>query len=450
MNSAEKAGIALIKKVVKLSPQQEAMVVNAWWLFIDKILRMGVGLVINVQITNYIGTAGNGLFNYAVMFVGMFYPLVTLGMDTIVVKELVNHPERKETILGTDLLLRLSGGLFCFLLAPLILWYLRPNEFTLLNMVLLQLSTIFFLAFDVIELYYQSYIKSKYTVYARNAGFIISAVYKVVLLIHGATLPWFAAALTLETFLGVVLQYYFFYRQGHNVLQWKWDWTLAKKLLKQGYPLMLSGFVVLIYMRIDVVMIGQLAGDVEAGIYSAAFRISEISFFVTMIIIKSVIPSLVRSFHSDKELYLKQYQRLYDILIWFTIFAGAGLALGSHFIVSLLYKPEFAAAANILVVHAWCGIFVAISTASSYHFTYENQARITLFKTGVGATTNVILNLWLIPRIGGMGAAWATIIAYFIVAVLANLPFAVGRPMALMIVKSLNPISAYKRIKASA
>jgi PST family polysaccharide transporter len=164
MNSAERAGFTLLRKFTKVSPQQEAMIANAWWLFLDKILRMGVGLVINVQITNYIGTAGNGLFNYAVMFVGMFYPLVTLGMDTIVVRELVNHPENKETILGTDLILRLCGGAFCFVLSPLLLWFLRPGEISLFYMVLLQLSTIFFLAFDVIELYYQSYIKSKYTV----------------------------------------------------------------------------------------------------------------------------------------------------------------------------------------------------------------------------------------------------------------------------------------------
>jgi PST family polysaccharide transporter len=425
------------------------MIANAWWLFLDKILRMGVGLVINVQLTNYIGTAGNGLFNYAVMFVGMFYPLVTLGMDTIVVRELVNHPENKETILGTDLILRLCGGAFCFVVSPLLLWFLRPGEISLFYMVLLQLSTIFFLAFDVIELYYQSYIKSKYTVYARNTGFIISAVYKIVLLVQGATLPWFAAALTLETFLGVVLQYYFFAKQGHRVFTWKWDWTLGKKLLREGYPLMLSGFVVLIYMRIDVVMIGQIAGDAEAGIYAAAFRISEIWFFIPYAIINSVIPSLVRSFQTDKALYFRQYQRLYDLLIWFSIIMGIGLALGSHFIIALLYKPEFAAAANILIVHVWCGLFVAINTASSYHFTYEKQTRITLFKTGIGAATNVALNLLLIPKIGGIGAAWATIISYFIVALPSNYPFAAGRPMARLFVNSLNPFAAWQRIKTT-
>jgi len=450
MNQAEKAGFALLRKFIKVSPQQEAMIANAWWLFLDKILRMGVGLAINVQITNYIGAKGNGLFNYAIMFVGMFYPLVTLGMDSIVVRELINHPEKKESILGTDLILRLAGGAFCFVLAPLLLWYLRPGEFTLLNMVLLQLSTIFFLAFDVIELYYQSYIKSKYTVYARNTGFFISALYKIVLLVQGATLPWFAAALTLETFLGVVLQYYFFYRQGHNVFQWKWDWELGKRLLKEGYPLMLSGFVILIYMRIDVIMIGQIANDAEAGVYAAAFRVSEIWFFIPYAIINSVVPSLVRSFQQDKSLYYRQYQRLFDLLIWFSIIMGLGLALGSNFIIGLLYKPEFAAAGPILMVHVWCGLFVAINAASGFHFTYEKQTTITLFKTGIGAATNIGLNLWLIPMVGGIGAAWATIISYAIVALPANMPFKAGRPLTYMFFKSLQPIEAWKRIKAKA
>lgn len=445
MNQAEQWAVSWVKRLVPLSPKQELMLVNSFWLMLDKFLRMGVGLLVNVQITNYIGPSGNGLFNYAVMYVGMFYPLISLGMDTVVVRDLVHNPDNKDAILGTDVRLRLMGAVASMVIGPLLLWYLRPGQMDLMLMAVLQLLTLVFYAADVLELHYQSTVKSKYTVYARNFGFGIATAYKIALLVFGASLPWFVLALTLETGIGVILQYWFYRKQGFSWKLWQYNHTLAKSLLREGLPLMLSGFVILIYTRIDVLMIGQMVSDSEAGIYAAAFRISEIWYFIPFAIIGSVVPALVETYERNQVLYWQKYQRLFDGLIWFSIGAGSVLAFFAADIIGLLYKEAFSTAAGILVWHVWCGLFVAINQAASYHFTYAKATHIPLIKTIIGAGLNVGLNLLWIPTFGGLGAAYATLVSYGVVALPAHLFFKESRPFVWMVAASFNPLRLVKK-----
>lgn len=447
MNQLEQITIAVIRKVAPISEAKALMINNFIWLFADKILRMGVGLIVNIQITRFLGPAGAGLFDSSIALAGMFYPLVTLGMDSIVLRDLIKEPERKAEILGTALRLRVIAATCAIFLAMGLAFGLNPNDTDYITMVGIQMLTLLCLGFDVPELYYQSLTKSKYTVYARNIGFLVAVLWKIYLLYTKANVYWFVTALTLETLIGVMLAYRFLWKQGINPLQWVFNSKLAKEMVKAGFPLLLNGFAVLVFMKIDIAMIKQMLGNKEAGIYAAAVRLSEIWYFIPFAMIASVVPTLVKVHGTNMASYYLKYQRLFDLLFWFSIIMGGILASMSDFIVLLLYKAPFAESADILKLHIWSGVFVAINTASSYHFTYAKAQKIVLAKTVIAAALNVILNIYLIPIYGGWGSALATLISYAVAGHFSSAFFKESRFMFFMFYKSMNPVAAFRRIR---
>lgn len=69
---------------------------NTSWLFAEKILRMVVGLFVGVWVARYLGPERFGLLSYAQSFVGLFSAFATLGLDEIVVRELVKDESKRD------------------------------------------------------------------------------------------------------------------------------------------------------------------------------------------------------------------------------------------------------------------------------------------------------------------------------------------------------------------
>jgi O-antigen/teichoic acid export membrane protein len=95
-------------------PELVKIIDNIGWLFFDKTLRMGVGLFVGVWVTRYLGPEQFGLFNFATAFTALFGAVATLGLQGIVVRDIVNDPSCKEETLGTAALLHLIGGTLAY------------------------------------------------------------------------------------------------------------------------------------------------------------------------------------------------------------------------------------------------------------------------------------------------------------------------------------------------
>ncbi|RYD96168.1 MAG: flippase, partial [Sphingobacteriales bacterium] len=103
---------------------------------------------------------------------------------------------------------------------------------------------------------------------------------------------------------------------------------------------------------------------------------------------------------------------LFDLMVWLSLSFAIVNSIGSPLIYKL-FKPEFAAAAPVLAVHVWGSLFVFLGVASSQFLITEGYNKLTFVRTGVGAVINIALNFLLIPTMGMMGTAIATVIAYF-------------------------------------
>ena len=393
---------------------------NISWLFADRILRMGFGLIVGVWVARYLGVQQFGIVNYATAFVAIFNPLATLGLDVVVVRRLVADPAQQQQILGTSFWMRFVAGWLTWAIAIIGMYVLRPDDRTMIVTVTILGAASIFQSIDTIDLWFQSQVQSKYSVLAKNAAFLATASIKVGLIVIQAPLLAFVSLILLEAILGAVGLLVVYKKQGHLIKLWQWSRELGRDLLRESLPLILSGLTIMIYMRIDQIMLGQMVGDKAVGIYSAATRISEVWYFVPMTVSSSVMPSIFKAKEISEELYYQRIGKLNRGLVWLAIAVAIVMTFVAKPLILILFGDNYLESGTILAIHIWASVFVFTGVATSGWFIAENLTYLSLYRTLSGAIVNILLNIFLIPLYGGIGAAIATVIAQAVASLITN------------------------------
>jgi PST family polysaccharide transporter len=403
----------------KLSPNFKKIIANTFWLFADRIVQMFLGLFIGIWVTRYLGPEQFGMLSYSMAFVGLFGVASNLGLDSIVVREVIRYSASSNQILGTTFFLRQASALAIALVAIAVIFVIRPDDPVAHTLVGILIITSFFNTFPI-DVWFQSQVESKHVVWAKNSAYVLMCAGRFVLIQMKAPLVAFAWAALVEVILATAAQVAV-YQFKHRALQeWRFNVSWAKTLLKESWPLIISGMVIIIYMRIDQLMLGQMTNAKEVGIYSAAVKISEMWYFVPGAIVSSVFPSIVQSRENPK-LYYSRLQKLFNLMTLFAYAVALPLTFISSWLVSILYGAEFIDAAPILSLHVWTGVFVSIGLARSPYLITEGLTRFSALTSTGGAVINIVLNYFLIPSHGAVGAAIATVIAQVFAAYLSHL-----------------------------
>jgi O-antigen/teichoic acid export membrane protein len=389
---------------------------NTGWLFFDKIVRLGVGLFVGAWVARYLGPDQYGLLSYVIAFVSLFSAMATLGLDGIVVRNIVRDPASKEEILGTAFVLKLIGGIAALLLSTGSLIILRPSGSLVHWLVGITAAGMIFQALDPIDFWFQSQIQSKYVVYARTTAFSLIAVIKIALILTAAPLMAFACAGMAEIALASIGLMIVYQSKGNNIKAWRANLACGKSLLRDSWPLILSGIMVSIYGRIDQVMIGNMVGNAEVGIYSAAVRLAEAWYFIPLAVAGSVFPSIVEAKAISEELFYGRLQKLYNLMALMAYIVAIPVTLMAGWLVTILFGAAYARAGPMLAGLIWAGLFVNLGVARSSFLTTMNWTRIHFMTVSLGCIINVALNYLLIPLYGGMGAVVASCVAYWFAA----------------------------------
>jgi PST family polysaccharide transporter len=406
----------LIQKITgwEFSTSYKKVIGNTGWLIFDRVLRMTVGIYVTVWVARYLGPEQFGLLNYAFALTAIISLLSTLGLEQIIIRDLVKESSLKNVTLGTAFVLKLSGSFFSIILSILIVSVMRPGEYlTIFIVAIISLGTLF-QSSDVIDLFFKSQVQSKYPVLSKSIPFIIINLFKIYLITNNAPLITFAWAAMAEVAFGALGLIIAYRLTKNNIKEWKFTYKRAKELLFESWPLLLSGIAVLIYMRIDQIMLGQIVGDTSVGHYSAALKLSEVWYTIPIAIMNSATPIITKSFTTDLSQYYVRLQKLFNLMT----FIGLGLAIPTTFlaplIIQVIYGKEYLVSATILSIHIWTSILVGWGLLKDMILVTQGLVKIILVTTLVGAICNVLLNLTLIPYYYGVGAAWATLISQVI------------------------------------
>jgi O-antigen/teichoic acid export membrane protein len=386
---------------------------NTGWLFADNILRMVVGLLVTVWVTRYLGPEQFGQLSYATAFVMLFSSIALLGLDFIVVRNIVRCPSCRDETLGTAFVLKFAGGMLASVLTVASIFMLRHDD--QMTRLLVGITTIgtLFQVFGTIDFWFQSQVNSKYSAYARSTAYLIVCAAKVSLILLNAPLVAFAWAGLADIILGSVGLLIAYRVNGRHISAWRSTLPMAKELLRDSWPLILTDIVILIYMRVDKIMIGEMSGNNELGIYAVAALLAETLYFIPTAVASSVFPSIIEAKGIGEDFFQGRLQQFYNLMALLGYAVALPVTLLAGWLVPILFGAAYSKAGPMLIGLVWAGMFVNLTMARNYYLTVMNWTRLHFITDFLGCLLNILLNLLLIPDYGGMGAVIASCISYW-------------------------------------
>lgn len=403
----------LVKDKFERSVTFQRIASNLGWLFFDNLLRLGVGLFVGAWVARYLGPKLYGTYNYALAYYSIFSVVATLGLERIVVRDLVREPDRKEEILGSAFFLKLIGGAIAILFCVGSMYALRPSDRLTHWLIGIIAAGSLFQSIDVINFWFQSHHQSKYVVVPKNTALLIISAVKVFLIIKKASLIAFAVAGLIEIALGSLGLVLAYRHKGYLVTAWKLRFTRARQLLSDCWPLIFSGLALHIHAKIDQVMLGEMIGESEVGHYSAAMKLIEFFGFLPMIVYSSVAPIITKAKLESETRYHSRLLNLYRFMFILFLITAIPLFILSEKIVVIIFGNDYRAAGVLLSLFAVRLFFTNMGVAKSLFITNENLFRYSLISAILGAVINIVLNYLLIPKYASIGAIWAMIISFF-------------------------------------
>jgi PST family polysaccharide transporter len=387
---------------------------NFAWLLADRGVRLAVGIVVGSWSARYFGAGNFGLLNYAMALVAIFGSVIPLGMDALVVREIIRDESAAGHWIGTVMGFRALTACGCAVLSVLAVLLLRPGEMPALAIVSVLAAGTIAQTLESGELLFEARIQMRRLVIPRLGLFFVMNALKIGLIIAGLSVFWFAVLFALEiSFSGLLT--YLFVRGGlgpQNPL--RFDFARGWHLLRDSWPLAISGLVVIIYMKIGLIIIGSLLGNAAVGIYAAAIRAPEAANFIPMVLASSLLPGLLKTRELGAKVYNAALLRNFRIFALIAYAVCLPLSLGARWIIHLLFHDAYAASAPVMMVYVWSLVFAFLGVARGAYLLNERFTRLALFFSVTGLVVNLVCNWLLIPRLGVMGAAIATVLSYSI------------------------------------
>ncbi|MEM6450156.1 MAG: flippase [Cyanobacteria bacterium P01_D01_bin.105] len=393
---------------------------NISWIVFDSVFRLSLGLYMSVSLARHLGPVQFGTLSYALVVTTILNPLAKLGLDNILVRDLIRSSEQTNCILGTAFGMRLVASFFTAILAYMIAILLGSSEPGIIPLVAVFSISILIRPFETISLWFQSEVQSKYVSYVRSGSLFFAAIVQIILIWQKASLLTFATLALVEVVLLSCGLIFVYQKIGSGILNWRFNIGRAKSLLQQAWPLIFSSLAITLYMKIDQLMLGHMLGSESVGIYSAATRISESSYFFPIAIVSSLTPSLIRTKEKNLFLYHRRWQQLFSLMVVLGISVATILTLGSVSLIQFLFSESYVSAISVLNIHVWSSTFVFFGLAQGLWDVTENLQKLALVKVTSGSLINIALNIIMIPSYGPVGAAISTLVSYMFVNYLSN------------------------------
>ncbi len=409
---------------------------NSIWILAEKASRIISGILVGVLVARFLGKEQFGIISYALSVISIFTVFSTLGLDGIVVRELITEKKKKYDIIGTTFWLRFIGS-FLVVIASTYYSFMRdPSDRTWI--VFLVSIAVVFQSFSVIDFYFQSEVKGKFNAITQIITLIISAIVKLILIYFEAPLSWFASMVMLEAILTAINQLIFYKQNQQEVNKWKFSLSEAKRLLSHSWPIIISAFMQMIYQQADKILIARYLQDMGmVGQYSAATRISEASFFIPVALSAALFPGIINN-RENKPLQLKRLTQIYSLMIWSALIISIGGYLLGDWVIGFLYKDGFPLAPEIFKIHIWITIPVFFGTAwGSWLLALNKQKLITIYQVLV-LIFILALEMYMIPKYGIKGAAYSVVFSYLL-SLLAIIFVYKPKESAMLFISALNP-----------
>lgn len=387
---------------------------NTSWALFGRIVSLGISFVTSIYVIRHLGPDNYGLLSFSVSFVGLFSFVSTLGIESVLYRELSKDLSKKDVLIGTALLLRVLAS--CVAMAMVFVAIVTTHHDPLTRLLVVMNSfTMLFSSSSVIGYLFQAKVQAKYHAIPLILVTLILSILKVLVIYFDKGVIYFAGVLCLEYVLYTIISVFLYWRLGYKIQHWTFNTDIARSLLRDSWPLMLSAAFTVIYTRIDQVMLKFITNNANVGVYDAGVKISEVWYFIPALIVSSLFPAIINSQKVSRVFFEQRIMKLYSLLFYLALCVALPVTLFADHIINVLYGSAFAGASSVLSLYVWAGIPVFLSIAISSYLIAENKTIVSFVSSIIGMVANIVLNLILIPLYGTSGAAVATLISYTLV-----------------------------------
>ena len=404
---------------MNLSDSQKKIASNVIWSLGGKTVNMASALFVGILVARYLGPENYGIMNYVISYVAIFTVFATFGLDNIEIRELSRQNDKKDTILGTCFGLRILFAVLAYLGIVCSLIVYKTDRFTSM-MILTYGLTLFTGTGNILRNYFTSIVQNKYIVKSEIFRTFVGASIKILLLLMKAPLEYFIYAQIFDTAL-VASGYYISYKSiVGSVRQWKFDKTIVWFILKESFPLVLSGAAVIIYQRIDHVMIGNMLNKAEVGYFATAGKFVDLIIFLPTVLVQTVTPMLIREKESHPETYEARKRTFVSIVTWTSVIISLTFSILAYWLITYTYGEKYSPAIPVLQIMAFKAVGMALSASGGQIIIMERIQKWAFIRNIMGCVLCVALNYLLIPKYGIIGSASVTIVTVIFTGCFAN------------------------------
>lgn len=418
---------------------------NASWIIGCKIVQSVIALVISMMTARYFGPSNYGVINYAASIVAFFVPIMTLGINNILVQEFVNTPEKEGETIGTSMVMCMLSAVACMIGVTAFAMITAKGETETIIVCALYSISLLTQALEMIRYWYQAKYLAKYSSLVSFGAYVLVAGYQFFLLLTGKSVLWFAVSVALDYLLIALLLFIIYFRLGGKKLSFSFQ--AGKRMFSKSRYYIVSAMMVAIFAQTDKVMIKLMMGAEYTGYYSAAVACAGVFNFVFVAIIDSFRPTVFEEKLVGQQEYEKALVGLYSIIIYLSLLQSIVMTGFAPLLIRIMYGSAYSAAVPVLRLIVWYTTFSYLGGVRNIWLLAENKQKYLWIINLSGALANVVLNYVLIPLMGIMGAALASLITQIFTNVIIGY---IIRPITRnndLMVRGLNPKPLFGYIK---
>lgn len=404
---------------------------------IEKIILLLSSLAFMIILAKVTDEFSYGAIAYAQSIVGMLVFMITMGFDSVVIKELVHNKNNTRKVLFNIFFVRCLMFICVF---GIIYYYsyIFVDSSLIKELILIQSFTLTYYVFFSFGLHFQATVSNSVITKAKVFIGLSVLVIKIIMVILDVKIYCYviadACSMMLQGFVVFLL-----YLQEEKKLDLValnnkrlFDFSLIKSLFLQSWPLMISSASILIYARIDQFMVGNIVSIEELAKYSISVKISESWYFIPSIISMVLFPVLVSSKSKSESEYINIFGKITFVMFWLSIICSLIVVFCLSPILVYFFDKKYDGFIYSVYILTISGCFVSLGFANGRWLICEGLLKFELLRCVIGAIINIGLNFILITKLGMIGAAISTLISVAISSYLLLFFFSSTRNLAIL------------------
>ena len=390
--------------------QIKTMFNNMSWVMISQILVSILGFIWTILIARYLGVTEYGILGFATSIVGIFALTLDLGVTNYTVRQIATDNDSAKKYLGNIFPLKCILSIGSFLLLFIVLILMKSDELTITITLLFMINSIFQTITSTLNGSFQAFEKMKYQGIGNIILNILLFVFILLSIYSDLGIYGITCSYILANFIGLVYEYY---ALNKHIVKPKFELDLpfSKNLIISSLPFAIISILFTIYYSIDIVMLNNIVGNYETGLYNATYKIISIVTTFYGIYASVIFPVMSKLYKNDTNSLLLTYEKSIKYLMLIIIPVAISTMFYSGDIIKFIYGNEYAAASSILIILIWTACLLFANGAGNTLLNASHH-EVTVTKIySIAAIFNIITNFILIPYLSFIGAAITTVLS---------------------------------------